>query len=601
MVSLSLCQGILSDVRKRLLTYNADWSDAFYKGHKRRVLAAGIYIFFASAMPALAFGQQIYQEADGILNVVHVLTATAITGTLQAIAGGQPLLIVGVAEPIALIYIYMYDFAKDKSDLNNGGLFLPWAAWTCVWTSIFIILLSVMNVCRYIEVFTRFAGELFGMLIALLFLQQAIKGLIQEFERSDESNNPQDEYSWRLVNGIWSLFLGFGFLLTSMLTRTARKWRFLTGYMRAFLADYGVPLMVVAWSGLSFALSGTPTGIPARVDTPDTWNVQSNWAVTLRMKDVPSAYIAGALIPATIITVLFYFDHNVSSKLAQQKEFNLKRASAYHYDFFLLGLMTAVCGLLGLPPVNGVLPQAPMHTKALCKIRAKEQPKTPSIEQVHSGTPAGAQFTLPVDVIEQRVSGLLQSLLVGVCLAITPVLRQIPTAVIWGYFAYMAIESLPGNQFWDRILLILTDPGLRHTALEKAHFPYLQTVDFRIILQFTLLQCVLLGIIYGVTWAGIVGVIFPVFIMLLVPFRIWVMPRIFRKNKHCLEELDAFEAEEAPPLPPERARQEAERHGLGRPSLERESPSQRLEDEIIHHQIKHHLTEYLILSRRNSL
>ena len=35
--------------------------------------------------------------------------------------------------------------------------------------------------------------------------------------------------------------------------------------------------------------------------------------------------------------------------------------------------MTLLCGLLGLPPVNGVLPQAPMHTKALAKVAGKRR------------------------------------------------------------------------------------------------------------------------------------------------------------------------------------------------------------------------------------
>lgn len=69
------------------------------------------------------------------------------------------------------------------------------------------------------------------------------------------------------------------------------------------------------------------------------------------------------------------------------------------------------------------------------------------------GEPPGV---IPVRVIEQRVSGLLQSLGVGVLLAITPAIRQIPTAVLWGFFAFMALESLPGSQFWDRLLLLLT-------------------------------------------------------------------------------------------------------------------------------------------------
>jgi len=29
-----------------------------------------------------------------------------------------------------------------------------------------------------------------------------------------------------------------------------------------------------------------------------------------------------------------------------------------------------ICGLLGLPPSNGVLPQSPMHTKSLSVLKA---------------------------------------------------------------------------------------------------------------------------------------------------------------------------------------------------------------------------------------
>lgn len=45
----------------------------------------------------------------------------------------------------------------------------------CVWTSLLLILLSIFNACAIINRFTRIAGELFGMLIAVLFIQEAIK------------------------------------------------------------------------------------------------------------------------------------------------------------------------------------------------------------------------------------------------------------------------------------------------------------------------------------------------------------------------------------------------------------------------------------------
>lgn len=76
---------------------------------------------------------------------------------------------------------------------------------------------------------------------------------------------------------------------------------------------------------------------------------------------------------------------------------------------------------------------------------------------------------LPVEVKEQRLSNFLQAAAVGGCVAAMPVLKMIPTSVLWGYFAYMAIESLPGNQFWERILLLFTAPSRRYKYNFHSH------------------------------------------------------------------------------------------------------------------------------------
>lgn len=143
------------------------------------------------------------------------------------------------------------------------------------------------------------------------------------------------------------------------------------------------------------------------------------------MLDVPPLYIVGAFIPATMIAVLYYFDHSVASQLSQQKEFNLKKPSSYHYDLLLLGVLVRyllaefgfnqwfscklhncrnwiwliytcihlqsppplppnltisfysdqviLCGLVGIPPSNGVIPQSPMHTKSLATLKHQVQ------------------------------------------------------------------------------------------------------------------------------------------------------------------------------------------------------------------------------------
>ena len=45
----------------------------------------------------------------------------------------------------------------------------------CVWTAAMLCLLAIFDACSIISRFTRVAGELFGMLIAVLFFQEAIK------------------------------------------------------------------------------------------------------------------------------------------------------------------------------------------------------------------------------------------------------------------------------------------------------------------------------------------------------------------------------------------------------------------------------------------
>lgn len=64
------------------------------------------------------------------------------------------------------------------------------------------------------------------------------------------------------------------------------------------------------------------------------------------MVNVPALHVFTAIIPAMMIAALYFFDHSVAAQMAQQKEFNLKNPSAYHYDILLLGLM--VCCLNNL-------------------------------------------------------------------------------------------------------------------------------------------------------------------------------------------------------------------------------------------------------------
>ncbi|XWS60737.1 hypothetical protein CRYUN_Cryun07bG0061400 [Craigia yunnanensis] len=602
-------RGIKNDLKERLLCYKQDWTGGFRAGI--RILAPTTYIFFASAIPVISFGEQLERNTDGSLTAVQTLASTALCGIIHSVVGGQPLLILGVAEPTVLMYTFMFNFAKDRKDLGHK-LFLAWAGWVCVWTALLLFLLAILGACSIINRFTRIAGELFGLLIAMLFMQQAIRGVVEEFGIPQRENPEQKalQPSWRFGNGMFALVLSFGLFLTALRSRKARSWRYGTGWLQGFIADYGVPFMVLVWTAVSYIpVNDVPRGIPRRLFSPNPWSpgAYSNWTVIKEMVNVPPLYIVGAFIPATMIAVLYYFDHSVASQLAQQKEFNLKKPPSYHYDLLLLGFLVILCGLIGIPPSNGVIPQSPMHTKSLATLKHQllhdklvstarksisknsnlsqlyrsmqhaynemqtplvyQLPSTLGLKELKESTIQLASSTgyidapvdetifdvdkeidelLPVEVKEQRLSNLLQALMVGGCVAAMPLLKKIPTSVLWGYFAFMAIESLPGNQFWERILLLFTAPSRRYKVLEEYHATFVETVPFKTMATFTLFQTVYLLVCFGITWIPIAGVLFPLLIMLLVPVRQYLLPKFF-KGAH-LQDLDAAEYEEAPAI-----------------------------------------------------
>ncbi|ONK70045.1 uncharacterized protein A4U43_C05F29680 [Asparagus officinalis] len=592
-------KGVIKDVKGRAQCYKRDWVGGICSGF--RILAPTLYIFFASALPVIAFGEQLNKDTDGLLSTVDTLASTAICGIIHSILGGQPMLILGVAEPTVIMYSYMYHFAKGQAGLGTQ-LFLAWTAWVWIWTALMLILLAVFNASSILGRFTRIAEELFGMLITVLFIQQAIKGVVGEFTIPKGENEalPVYQFAWRYINGLLGVIFSAGVVFTSLKSRRARSWAYGTGWSRSLIADYGVPLMVMAWTALSYAVpESIPSGVPRRLYSPLPWDSKSlqHWSVAKDLFSVPALYILAAILPALMVTSLYFFDHSVASKMSQQKEFNLKNPSAYHYDILILGFMVLICGLLGIPPSNGVLPQSPMHTKSLSVLKrqllrkkmvetAKEGMKQQATnleiygkmqevfiqmdddatetavigkelmdlkKAVVRGESNGEkkdQFDpekhieayLPVRVNEQRVTNLLQSVLVGVCLLAMPVIKMIPTSVLWGYFAYMAIDSLGGNQFWERLCILFITPRRRFKILEGDHASFVETVPFKAIAGFTIFQSLYLLLCFGITWIPIAGVLFPLPFFLLISIRQYILPKFF--NPHDLQEMDAAEYEE---------------------------------------------------------
>ena len=143
------------------------------------------------------------------------------------------------------------------------------------------------------------------------------------------------------------------------------------------------------------------------------------------------------MIPGLIITILFFFDHEVSSIICTIDRYGTRKPGGFAWDIVLLGTTTALCGILGIPPANGLLPQAPLHSESLMH-SAKEE-KTIIVDGEEK-----IEIREVQQVYEQRWSAFLHS--GAILLFISPpfmkVLGLTPTSVLAGLFLFMGEQSL---------------------------------------------------------------------------------------------------------------------------------------------------------------
>lgn len=159
------------------------------------------------------------------------------------------------------------------------------------------------------------------------------------------------------------------------------------------------------------------------------------------------------MVPGLILTTLFFFDVEVSTICATLSRYNVRKPGGYAWDVFLLGLTTGLCGILGIPPANGLLPQAPLHSESLLHIEEVKDPIDGSTKKITT-------------VHEQRWSHLLHA--VGILAFVSPPLMHVlgltPTSVLAGLFLYMGEQSLSVNPILFRSLHMLTHVPLKSSS-----------------------------------------------------------------------------------------------------------------------------------------
>ena len=223
--------------------------------------------------------------------------------------------------------------------------------------------------------------------------------------------------------------------------------------------------------------------------------------------------IFGAMGLGFSLSLLFFMDQNISAAMVNNPENKLLKGNAYHWDLLVIGLINAFLCVFGLPFLHAVLPHSPLHVKCLADTE----------ERVENGHVRD----IVVRVRETRLTNLFSNILIGLSmLFLTYVLDFIPTPVLDGLFLYLAVTALYGNQMFERISLFF----MEQSAYPPNH--YIRQVPQRKVHIFTACQCcqLLVLCVFGFTPWPYIKMIFPVVILLFLPFRHKVIPMFIEKK-----------------------------------------------------------------------
>lgn len=512
-----LFTGMRQDLAARAPHYKSDW------GKPRSIATVVNAIFFAfvvQLIPALIFAELMDRQTRGNIAAAETLLSAGVIGIIYAIIGGQPLTLLGITGPVAILLGTSYGLAEQfDSD------YWPFFWWLCIWTAILHFLTAITGVVNFVWHISPFTTQIFEFFIASSFIFESIRDLVEplHFGDADYTGDRAPHYASLVI----------GMLAFSMCWRLhfAETWTLFSRQVRTFLTSYNMAIVVIIVTALSFLPGADLDGIE-RVNVVAPWNWQPSvnkagetrpWIVH-PTEGISTKGIFGALFPAFMLYLLFFIDHNISSILTQAPKYNLKKPASYHWDFFCLGLTIIPCGILGLPPGSGLIPQAPLHTRALA---------TRKIVEKH-----GVKQEVTTFVEEQRWSALGQAMMMFVALSLFSVISWIPKGALFGVFLYLGVGAMHGNEIFHHITLSFT------YAKKRPQVPIVTNVSWRTVQLYTFVQVSCAAAIFGVAHFASVGFIFPALVGALVPIRSFFVSRCFSdKDLEYLDPISETEEE----------------------------------------------------------
>ncbi|KAF4553426.1 HCO3- transporter-like protein 1 [Elsinoe fawcettii] len=558
---------LVEDVKNLPRRYPSDFTT-----FNQLVFASAVYVFFTNLLPGITFASDLYVNTAQNWGTIEIVFSTGLCGTIFSLFAIQPLTILGVTGPFAVLAENIYELCTN----SFGVPFLPFMAWTLIHAGWMHALLAIFNAHDWTMCYvTTFSTEIFSLLNSIIYFHKAV----QELERA-HANLDQAAFLYAVIGAV-------GTFLLALFLSTAESWRPLFHrYIRLGLTEYAAAISIIFFIGIPYAgeLATLDKGtLPVSDTFRPTLPTRSQFLVPFW--ELPVAWVFAAIIPGLIITMLFFFDHEVSSIICTISRYNTRKPGGFSLDILLLGLTTALCGILGIPPANGLLPQAPLHSESLlhdtlepCTVISADGTEIQSTREIRT-------------VYEQRWSHLLHAL--AILAFVSPPLQHVlgltPTSVLAGLFLFMGQQSLAVNPILYRFFYLLTPvselPDLPKPIQPRDDLPssspasssstFLSRLStwsktalrgwkgYAPIHGYTLVQIVLTVGIFIMTLT-VAGPAFPVAILALVPVRLTWMKKVW--DREVLRYVDAWACRDGTPEGDEDARLalgDNEREGRG--------------------------------------
>ncbi|OJJ62108.1 hypothetical protein ASPSYDRAFT_76052 [Aspergillus sydowii CBS 593.65] len=494
-------RGMYHDVRRRLPYYWSDIADAL----TYRTIASTIRMYFVNVLPAIAYTLDMYRRTGEFYGVNESLFSSALAAMIFSILGAQPLTIVGITGLISLFNYTIYDIVV----IYEPTIYPNFMCWVAIWGAIFHWIVAVCNLCDYMRYVTDFSSESFGAYVGIIYCIKGVEELVNEFT----------------VYGGTAGFLSCLIAILYFLTIYGLEWlgssTICRPWFRGLLADYAYVIGTLFWTGFSHIPGNLKAGGISFVPITRAFFPTQSRGWLIHFWELEVKWIFAALPFGFLIMLLFYYDHNVSSLTAQARQFPLKKPAGFHWDFFLLGCTTFLAGITGIPMPNGLVPQAPVHTDSLT-IYETDLHIINTTDDPGEDTEIRRPVIKATAVVEQRISHFLMGLaIIGTMTGpLLIVLHTIPAAVFAGVFFIVGWGSIESNGILRKMIFLL-----REDRFVSRDEPLLGLRKRKIVLY---LGCEVLPVAACVAISQTIAAVgFPVLIIAMIPFRVWVLPRWF--------------------------------------------------------------------------